>query len=123
MKARYELIFYILLTSYSLQVNASCLNSRQVYSVKCNNKTNSSIVEPTFIAYRFAVQGSTERRCRFEPTCSRFLIESIKHHGFSKGVLYGFSRAQLQHDDNFGYLRTFYGTGKYLVFIDPVTNW
>lgn len=78
--------------------------------------------EPTFIAYRLAVKGSTERKCRFEPTCSQFLIEAVKRYGPARGMKIAFARSQMKHDDQFGTLPTAI-KNNFLVIIDPVTNW
>ncbi len=80
--------------------------------------------EPAFLSYRLAVHGSTQRRCRFKPSCSKFLIDSVKRHGFLKGVRNGFTRAQLRHDDSFGILAKELSLDKEMILIlDPATNW
>ncbi|MBL6811466.1 MAG: membrane protein insertion efficiency factor YidD [SAR86 cluster bacterium] len=35
--------------------------------------------------------------CRFQPTCSQFMIEAIKHHGVLKGLSLGFKRISKCH--------------------------
>ena len=42
-----------------------------------------------------AYQMLTSRRipvCRFDPTCSRYAIEAIEHHGALRGAMYSFRR-------------------------------
>lgn len=102
-----------------------CLHSKKLYTHECKTKktTRSSVTtEPAFLAYRFAISGSNLRKCRFQPSCSKFLIEAIKSEGFASGVLYGFARSQMQHDDHQGYLPTFIKDGMLLVH-DPIENW
>lgn len=103
----------------------ACLYSTKILRVECKKpfSITKKLIEPTFIAYRLAVQGSTERKCRFEPTCSKFLIEAIKYHGPTKGVLYGFARAQLRHDDNYGTFPNISNGMGSVFYLDPVQNW
>jgi hypothetical protein len=119
------MIFGLLFLSSINAIAKSCLISKSLNSFSCAKEIKPSVVsvEPTLIAYRFAVQGSTERKCRFEPTCSKFFVESMKKHGVTKGILYGFSRAQLRHDDDFGRLKSIYARDGFVVFLDPVENW
>ncbi len=41
--------------------------------------------------YRIAISPMLPRRCRYLPTCSNYMIESIKIHGV-RGVLHGVRR-------------------------------
>ncbi|MCL2154023.1 MAG: membrane protein insertion efficiency factor YidD [Leptospirales bacterium] len=41
--------------------------------------------------------------CRFEPTCSNYMIMAIKKYGSSKGSLMGFKRLLRCHYPNGGY--------------------
>lgn len=123
-----KILIFTLLSLWVVPVIAShCLYSEKLNHVSCKNKSirNESIgdIEPTFIAYRLAVKGSSERKCRLEPTCSKFLIHAIKHHGLSKGILFGFARAQIKHDDGFGLLPISISSDDFLIVLDPVNNW
>jgi putative membrane protein insertion efficiency factor len=40
--------------------------------------------------------------CRFEPTCSRYMVESLKKHGVFKGLSRGFRRLSKCHPWNPG---------------------
>jgi putative component of membrane protein insertase Oxa1/YidC/SpoIIIJ protein YidD len=114
------------LTSCSAH-SSTCLYSKKINSINCNENRsrdhNSASIEPTFTAYRLAVKGSTQRKCRLEPTCSKFLILAIKHHGFARGVFLGFARSQIKHDDGFGLLPKLINEDDFLYILDPVTNW
>ena len=105
---------------------SECLYPKKLYSRNCKLLThvghNYASVEPAFIAYRLAVHGSTERKCRFSPTCSKFLIEAVRSIGPVKGAFFSFARAQMKHDNSFGMLPTFLNDGMLLV-LDPVGNW
>lgn len=35
--------------------------------------------------YRWIISPYLMPRCRFEPTCSRYAIHSLQHHGFKRG--------------------------------------
>jgi hypothetical protein len=106
---------------------ASCLYSKKINTVSCKKSiTNAQDldVEPTFIAYRLAVIGSSERKCRLEPTCSKFLVQAIKYHGLGRGIILGFARSQIKHDDAFGLLPKFVLPNEgMIVILDPVSNW
>lgn len=107
----------------------SCLKSSSAHQLTCTKKSNDSSektpigqTEPAFIAYRLAVKGSSERKCRFEPTCSQFLVEAIKRFGPIKGMKIAFARSQMKHDDQFGTLPTTI-KDNFLIVLDPVSNW
>ena len=42
--------------------------------------------------YRAAVSPLLGRNCRFHPTCSEYMIESIEHRGLVKGIVKGMLR-------------------------------
>lgn len=42
--------------------------------------------------YQLAISPFTPSSCRFEPTCSAYMIESLQIHGFFKGVYLGIKR-------------------------------
>lgn len=121
------LIFTLLSLCHLPAIASECLYSNKLNSISCGaivkHSESNSDIEPAFIAYRLAVKGSSERKCRLEPTCSKFLIHAIKLHGFSKGLVFGFARAQIKHDDGFGVLPVFINSDDYLVILDPVRNW
>jgi putative component of membrane protein insertase Oxa1/YidC/SpoIIIJ protein YidD len=107
--------------------SSTCLYSKKISTLDCSKDRSrdntSASIEPTFIAYRLAVTGSTQRKCRLEPTCSKFLVLAIKHHGIAKGTLFGFARSQIKHDDGFGLLPKFINGDDFLYILDPVSNW
>ncbi len=47
--------------------------------------------------------------CNFEPSCSRFMEQSIKRFGFVKGILLGLDRLQRCHRFSFYYYPKYYG--------------
>jgi hypothetical protein len=129
----YSFLIFILNTGYAFGETRSCLQSASLQRVVCGGNissqqvfdvknSNSFFTEPSFIAYRLAVSGSSERKCRFQPSCSQFLLESIKRHGFVKGTRNAFARAQMLHDDQFGTLPIELHDN-FLVVLDPVKNW
>ena len=42
--------------------------------------------------YKFFISPFLGNKCRYLPTCSEYFLESLKLHGFSKGVYLGFKR-------------------------------
>lgn len=117
--------FILIICLASLNATSACLKSSRLYSIKCpeNSKAiNDLNIEPTFISYRLATRGSNIRKCRFSPTCSRFMIESVQRHGFIKGMRNGFARAQMQHDNHWGVLPIDM-VSEFLVVRDPIQNW
>ena len=42
--------------------------------------------------YKFVISPFLGNKCRYLPTCSEYFLESLKLHGFSKGVYLGFKR-------------------------------
>ncbi len=132
-KVVFSFFLYVIVSGPVLGEINSCLKSHSLQRVSCGENDNkyekveihnhnSFQTEPSFIAYRLAFIGSSERKCRFQPTCSQFLIESIKRHGFVKGTRNAFARAQMLHDDQFGTLKTELREN-FLVFLDPAYNW
>ena len=43
-------------------------------------------------SYQFVISPIFSNKCRYLPTCSEYFLESLKLHGFSKGVYLGFKR-------------------------------
>lgn len=119
-----------ILTSFLFSLSGStgeiCLKSSSLKKITCNDKWQTQILrseEPVFVAYKLVVTGSDQRRCRFSPTCSRFLIESIHRHGIYNGIKNGFARAQLSHDNQWDTINTMQINGYGFIFDDPVSNW
>ncbi len=117
------LIIFLPLNVFS----APCLNSKNLMKPECRQPSHSHKndydLEPTFIAYRLAVRGSSERKCRFEPTCSRFLIEASKQYGLPKGIIFSFARAQMSHDNLFGTLKATVNNDNFMIVKDSIFNW
>ena len=42
--------------------------------------------------YKYFFSPLLGNKCRFLPSCSDYLIESLNEHGFFKGVIFGFKR-------------------------------
>ncbi|OXA75963.1 membrane protein insertion efficiency factor YidD [Flavobacterium branchiophilum NBRC 15030 = ATCC 35035] len=42
--------------------------------------------------YQVAISPFTPASCRFEPTCSTYMIQSLQKHGLIKGGYYGIKR-------------------------------
>ncbi|UCE28419.1 MAG: membrane protein insertion efficiency factor YidD [Candidatus Coatesbacteria bacterium] len=43
-------------------------------------------------AYRLLISPILPRSCRFHPTCSEYVLEALRIHGFAKGLTLGFWR-------------------------------
>lgn len=43
-------------------------------------------------AYRWIISPYLRPRCRFEPTCSRYAIHALQHHGLKQGSVLVFKR-------------------------------
>ncbi|MBN2407001.1 MAG: membrane protein insertion efficiency factor YidD [Elusimicrobia bacterium] len=52
--------------------------------------------------YRAAVSPFLGKNCRFHPTCSEYMIESIEYKGLFRGVLKGVMRIARCHPFNSG---------------------
>jgi putative membrane protein insertion efficiency factor len=46
----------------------------------------SVVVAPIF-AYRHIVSPAIPRRCKYEPTCSRYAVDAIRRYGILKGLV------------------------------------
>ncbi len=46
----------------------------------------SLVVAPIF-AYRHVVSPAIPRRCKYEPTCSRYAVDAIRRYGILKGLV------------------------------------
>jgi putative membrane protein insertion efficiency factor len=44
-----------------------------------------SLIIKVIHLYRRAISPFLPPRCRFDPTCSRYAIHALEHHGFRKG--------------------------------------
>ena len=47
--------------------------------------------------YQIALSPLLGSNCRFQPTCSQYMIEAINHHGVLKGISLGFKRISKCH--------------------------
>jgi putative membrane protein insertion efficiency factor len=46
-----------------------------------------SIVAAPIFAYRHIVSPAIPRRCKYEPTCSRYALDAIRQYGILKGLV------------------------------------
>jgi putative membrane protein insertion efficiency factor len=46
-----------------------------------------AIVIAPITVYQRVISPAIPRRCKYEPTCSRYAVEAIRRHGVLKGVL------------------------------------
>jgi putative membrane protein insertion efficiency factor len=46
----------------------------------------SAVVAPIF-AYRQIISPAIPRRCKYEPTCSRYALDAIREYGILKGLM------------------------------------
>lgn len=46
-----------------------------------------AIVTAPIVAYQRAISPAIPRRCKYEPTCSRYAVEAIREYGILRGVV------------------------------------
>jgi hypothetical protein len=46
-----------------------------------------TIVTAPIVVYQKAISPALPRRCRYEPTCSRYAIDAIRTYGILKGIV------------------------------------
>jgi putative membrane protein insertion efficiency factor len=46
----------------------------------------SAVVAPIFV-YRYIVSPAIPRRCKYEPTCSRYALDAIRRYGILRGLV------------------------------------
>jgi hypothetical protein len=73
--------------------------------------------------YRLVSATDDHRRCRLQPTCSLFAARAARQLGLLRGLLMGFARAQMSHDDQDGFLPRALGSDGRFIYLDPVERW
>jgi uncharacterized protein len=46
-----------------------------------------AIVTAPIVAYQRLISPAIPRRCKYEPTCSRYAVEAVRHYGILRGVV------------------------------------
>jgi uncharacterized protein len=46
-----------------------------------------AIVSAPIVAYQKAISPALPRRCKYEPTCSRYALDAIRAYGILKGIV------------------------------------
>jgi hypothetical protein len=46
-----------------------------------------AIVTAPIVAYQKLISPAIPRRCKYEPTCSRYAVEAIRHYGILRGLV------------------------------------
>lgn len=46
-----------------------------------------SVVVAPILVYRYVVSPAIPRRCKYEPTCSRYAVDAIREYGILKGLV------------------------------------
>jgi putative membrane protein insertion efficiency factor len=46
-----------------------------------------TLVTAPIIVYQRVVSPAIPRRCKYEPTCSRYAVEAIRHYGILRGLV------------------------------------
>jgi hypothetical protein len=73
--------------------------------------------------YRMVSATDEHRRCRLQPTCSLFAARAARQLGLLRGLLMGFARAQMSHDDQDGFLPRALASDGNFIYLDPVERW
>jgi hypothetical protein len=73
--------------------------------------------------YRSVNFGEGQRRCRLQPTCSYFAVQAIRRFGLIPGFFMGMARAQMEHSDQGGLLRSSVASDDRFIFHDSVEQW
>lgn len=47
--------------------------------------------------YQYAISPHTPSSCRYNPTCSQYMVEALREHGASKGLWLGIKRISRCH--------------------------
>lgn len=79
------------------------------------------IVKPIFYSYWFFVSDVDGANCPFQPSCSSFLLQSLKQTNFAQGILMFFDR--FTRDTNFINRQQHYPYYDNAHFYDPVENY
>ncbi len=114
-----------LLTSGS--AGAACIVSNSVERVLCRpaSVVPHAPIDPTgaYQFYRFLGARTAERRCRLQPTCSRFAVEAVAELGVIRGLFLGLARSQMEHSSQGGYLLPEMASDGRFIFVDPLATW
>jgi putative membrane protein insertion efficiency factor len=46
-----------------------------------------SVVIAPILVYRYVVSPAIPRRCKYEPTCSRYAVDAVREYGILKGLV------------------------------------
>lgn len=85
------------------------------------NSISDLIIKPIFNSYWFFVSDVDGANCPFQPSCSSFLLQSVKQTNFAQGILMFFDR--FTRDTNFINRQQHYPYYDNVHFYDPVENY
>jgi uncharacterized protein len=51
------------------------------------SRVSHAIVRAPIVVYRRAISPALPRRCKYEPTCSRYALDSIRAYGILRGIV------------------------------------
>ncbi len=108
MNLRFALIFFIFLTVFEgvkSQTKEDLLIGSMVFDEKDNtaeyklsdfdiNNEVEALAYGSFVFYKTFISSQDGDACIFYPSCSVYMVQSIKKHGFAVGILDGIDRLQ-----------------------------
>jgi putative membrane protein insertion efficiency factor len=68
-------------------VSASASTSSGAPLLRAARRAARAIVIAPIVVYRRAISPALPRRCKYEPTCSRYAIEAIGTYGILRGIV------------------------------------
>lgn len=128
----YLILFFLLQLSVFAQIDwVRWEKSNPTYQIKNSyierdydlsiNSISDLIIKPIFNSYWFFVSDVDGANCPFQPSCSSFLLQSVKKTNFAQGILMFFDR--FTRDTNFINRQQHYPYYDNVHFYDPVENY
>jgi putative membrane protein insertion efficiency factor len=70
-------------------VSAAPSRERKPATVTVPSRIVRAVVLAPIVIYRRVLSPALPRRCKYEPTCSRYAVEAIREYGILRGLLLG----------------------------------
>jgi len=70
-------------------VSAAPSRGRKPATVTVPSRIVRAVVLAPIVIYRRVLSPALPRRCKYEPTCSRYAVEAIREYGILRGLLLG----------------------------------